>query len=159
MTWSAKLARWLSVADAGRGVDFHKSAFGAVEPECLEGAVGVLQVARLGIGQAEFCQDENGSVFIEREVRRQLASEPTPPEQVHPIPPTAGFLDRSALQGVLAHVEMLGLDPGRGPAGHTKTAGHPTPALPGLKCAAAQQPRTLVGRLYRLGADAATADA
>lgn len=24
-------------------------------------------------------QDENGSVFIEREVRRQLASEPTPP--------------------------------------------------------------------------------
>jgi len=49
-------------------------------------------------------QDENGSVFIEREVRRQLASEATPPEQVHPIPPTAGFLDRSA-------VEMLGLDP------------------------------------------------
>jgi hypothetical protein len=73
-------------------------------------------------------QDENGSVFIEREVRRQLASEPTPPEQVHLIPPTAGFLDRSALYGVLAHGEMLGLDPGRGPAGHTKTAGHPTPA-------------------------------
>jgi hypothetical protein len=23
---------------------------------------------------------------------------------------------------------MLGLEPGRGPAGHTKTAGHPTPA-------------------------------
>jgi hypothetical protein len=41
-------------------------------------------------------QDENGSVFIEREVRRQLAAEATPPEQVHPIPPTAGFLDRSA---------------------------------------------------------------
>jgi hypothetical protein len=71
-------------------------------------------------------QDENGSVFIEREVRRQLASEPTPPEQVHPIPPTAGFLDRSVLYGVLAHVEMLGLGPGRGPASHTKTAGHPT---------------------------------
>jgi hypothetical protein len=47
-------------------------------------------------------------------------------EQVHPIPPTAGFLDRSVLYGVLAHVEMLGLGPGRGPAGHTKTAGHPT---------------------------------
>ena len=31
--------------------------------------------------------------------------------------------------------------------------------LPGLKCAAAQQPRTLVGRHYRSGADAATADA
>lgn len=108
MTWSAKLAPWPSVADAGRAVDFYKSAFGAVEPERLEGDVGVLQVARLGIGEADFWvqfdpggsrtrQDENGSVFIEREVRRQLASEPTPPEQVHPIPPTAGFLDRSAL--------------------------------------------------------------
>ena len=108
MTWSAKLAPWLSVADAGRAVDFYKSAFGAVEPERLEGDVGVLQVTRLGIGEADFWVqfdpggsrtrlDENISVFIEREVRRQLASEPTPPEQVHPIPPTAGFLDRSAL--------------------------------------------------------------
>ena len=42
MTWSAKLARWLSVADAGRAVDFYQSAFGAVEPERLEGDVGVL---------------------------------------------------------------------------------------------------------------------
>ena len=40
MTWSAKLAPWLSVADAGRVVDFYKSAFGAVEPERLEGDVG-----------------------------------------------------------------------------------------------------------------------
>ena len=54
MTWSAKLAPWLSVADAGRAVDFKKSAFGAVEPERLEGDVGVLQVARLGIGEADF---------------------------------------------------------------------------------------------------------
>ena len=52
MTWSAKLAPWPSVADAGRAVDFYKSAFGAVEPERLEGDVGVLQVARLGIGEA-----------------------------------------------------------------------------------------------------------
>ena len=36
MTWSAKLAPWPSVADAGRAVDFYKSAFGAVEPERLE---------------------------------------------------------------------------------------------------------------------------
>ena len=43
MTLSAKLAPWLSVADAGRAVDFYKSAFGAVEPERLEGDVGVLQ--------------------------------------------------------------------------------------------------------------------
>ena len=46
MTRSA--APWLSVADAGRAVDFDKSAFGAVELERLEGHVGVLQVARLG---------------------------------------------------------------------------------------------------------------
>lgn len=51
MTWSAKLAPWLSVADAGRAVDFYKSA---VEPERLEGDVGLLQVARLGIGEADF---------------------------------------------------------------------------------------------------------
>lgn len=54
MTWSAKLAPWLSVADAGRAVDFYKSAFGAVEPERLEGDVGLLQVARLWIGEADF---------------------------------------------------------------------------------------------------------
>jgi hypothetical protein len=50
MTWSAKLAPWLSVADAGRAVDFYKSAF---EPERLEGDVGLRQVARLGIGEAD----------------------------------------------------------------------------------------------------------
>ena len=37
MTWSAKLAPWPSVANAGRAVDFYKSAFGAVEPKRLEG--------------------------------------------------------------------------------------------------------------------------
>ena len=54
MTWSAKLAPWLSAADAGRAVVFYKSAFGAVEPERREGDVGVLQVARLGIGEVDF---------------------------------------------------------------------------------------------------------
>ena len=34
MTWSAKLAPWPSVANAGRAVDFYKSA---VEPKRLEG--------------------------------------------------------------------------------------------------------------------------
>ncbi len=38
MTWSAKLAPWLSVADAGRAGDFYQSAFGAVEPKRLEGS-------------------------------------------------------------------------------------------------------------------------
>jgi len=54
MTWSAKLAPWLSVADTDRAVDFYKSAFRAVELECLEDSAGVLQVARLGIGEADF---------------------------------------------------------------------------------------------------------
>jgi hypothetical protein len=35
-------------------VDFSKSAFGAVEPKRLEGDVGVLQVARLRIGESDF---------------------------------------------------------------------------------------------------------
>jgi PhnB protein len=56
MTWSAKLAPWLSVADAGRAVDFYKSAFGAVEQERLEGDVGVLQVARLGTRSPAVCR-------------------------------------------------------------------------------------------------------
>ena len=42
------------MANAGRAVDFHKSAFGAVKPERLGGDVGALQVARLGIGEADF---------------------------------------------------------------------------------------------------------
>jgi hypothetical protein len=54
MTWSAKLAPWLAVADAGRAGDFYQSAFGAVEPKRLEGDVGVLQVARLRIGESNF---------------------------------------------------------------------------------------------------------
>ena len=40
MTWSAKLAPWLSVADAGRAGDFYQSAFGAVEPKRLEATSG-----------------------------------------------------------------------------------------------------------------------
>ena len=42
------------MADAGRAVDFYESAFGAVGPERLVGDVRVLQVAGLGIGEADF---------------------------------------------------------------------------------------------------------
>ena len=52
MTWSAELAPWLSVADAGRAGDFSKSVFGAVEPERLEGDVGFSR-SRAGIGEAD----------------------------------------------------------------------------------------------------------
>jgi uncharacterized glyoxalase superfamily protein PhnB len=51
MTWSAKLAPWRSVADAGRAVDFYRSAFGAVEPKRLEGATSGFSRSR-GWGSA-----------------------------------------------------------------------------------------------------------
>jgi hypothetical protein len=159
MTWSAKLAPWLSAADAGRAVDFYKSAFGAVEPERREGDVGVLQVARLGIGEVDFWVqvDPGGNPHAlggSPLVRMVLAvDDPTPVGFRNPDvtlrPRSPHERDRRdnpasdrrrggcghARRGFFAarawlpnHVEMLGLDPGRGPAGHTKTAGHPTPA-------------------------------
>ncbi len=54
MTWSAKLAPWLSVADAGRAVDFYQSAFGAVEPKRLEATSGFSRSRGRGIGEADF---------------------------------------------------------------------------------------------------------
>src|SRR6266498_4560127 len=54
MTWSAKLAPWPSVADAGRAVDFYKSRLRRRRAGAPRGDVGVLQVARLGIGEADF---------------------------------------------------------------------------------------------------------
>jgi PhnB protein len=50
----AKLAPWLSVADAGRAVQFYRAAFGAAELERLEDDAGNLQVAQLRIGGADF---------------------------------------------------------------------------------------------------------
>ena len=49
----ARIAPWLSVGDAGRAVEFYRTAFGAVELERLEDDAGLLQVARLGIGGAD----------------------------------------------------------------------------------------------------------
>jgi PhnB protein len=49
----ARIAPWLSVGDAGRAVEFYRTAFRAVELERLEDDAGVLQVARLGIGGAD----------------------------------------------------------------------------------------------------------
>ena len=54
MTWSAKLAPWLSVADAGRAGDFYQSAFGAVEPKRLEATSGFSRSRGRGIGEADF---------------------------------------------------------------------------------------------------------
>src|SRR5437588_9290510 len=56
----AKIAPWLSVADATKAVEYYKAAFGAVELERLEDEAGSVVVAQLSIGGADFWvqQDE-----------------------------------------------------------------------------------------------------
>ena len=64
VTWAqsttAKIAPWLSVADATRAVEYYKAAFGALELECLADESGSVVVAQLSIGGADFWvqQDE-----------------------------------------------------------------------------------------------------
>jgi len=60
---AARIAPWLSVADATRAVGFYAAAFGAVEVERLEDAPGRVAVAELSIGDATFWvqQDEASS--------------------------------------------------------------------------------------------------
>ena len=57
---TAKIAPWLSVADATRAVEYYKAAFDAVELERLEDEAGNVVVAQLSIGGADFWvqQDE-----------------------------------------------------------------------------------------------------
>ncbi|MDQ2906026.1 MAG: VOC family protein [Ktedonobacteraceae bacterium] len=51
---AARIAPWLSVADATQAVDYYKTAFGAVEVERLEDEPGSIVVAQLSIGGATF---------------------------------------------------------------------------------------------------------
>lgn len=51
---AARIAPWLSVADATQAVDYYKRAFGAVVVERLEEEPGSLVVAHLSIGEATF---------------------------------------------------------------------------------------------------------
>jgi PhnB protein len=57
---AAKIAPWLSVADATKAVEYYKAAFGAVEMERLEDEVGSLVVAQLSIGGADFWVQQDG---------------------------------------------------------------------------------------------------
>jgi PhnB protein len=50
---TAKIAPWLSVADAAKAVEYYKAAFGAVELERLEDEAGRVVVAQLTIGGAD----------------------------------------------------------------------------------------------------------
>ena len=57
---AAKIAPWLSVADATKAVEYYKAAFGAVELECLEDEAGSVVVAQLSIGGADFWVQQDG---------------------------------------------------------------------------------------------------
>src|ERR1700694_4182363 len=50
----AKIAPWLSVANATKAVDYYKTAFSAVEVERLEDEAGSVAVAQLSINGATF---------------------------------------------------------------------------------------------------------
>ena len=56
----AKIAPWLSVADATKAVEYYKAAFGAVELERLEDEAGSVVVAQLSIGGADFWVQQDG---------------------------------------------------------------------------------------------------
>ena len=57
---AAKIAPWLSVADATKAVEYYKAAFGAVELERLEDEAGSVVVAQLSIGGADFWVQRDG---------------------------------------------------------------------------------------------------
>ena len=54
------IAPWIAVADAQRAVDFYAAAFGAADRYRAEDGDGVLQVARLAIGEADFWVQTDG---------------------------------------------------------------------------------------------------
>src|SRR5207248_7678458 len=57
---TAKIAPWLSVADATKAVEYYKAAFGAVELERLEDESGSVVIAQLSIGGADFWVQQDG---------------------------------------------------------------------------------------------------
>ena len=57
---AAKIALWLSVADATKAVEYYKAAFGALELERLEDEAGSVVVAQLSIVGADFWVQQDG---------------------------------------------------------------------------------------------------
>ncbi|TMD49788.1 MAG: VOC family protein [Chloroflexi bacterium] len=57
---TARIAPWLSVADATRAVEYYRAAFGAIELERLEDEAGSVVVAQLSIGGADFWVQQDG---------------------------------------------------------------------------------------------------
>jgi PhnB protein len=57
---AAKIAPWLSVADATKAVEYYKAALGALELERLEDEAGSVVVAQLSIVGADFWVQQDG---------------------------------------------------------------------------------------------------
>ena len=59
-SFRTSIAPWLAVSDAQKAVDFYRPAFGAIEVYRLEGDDGILVIAQLSIGGAQFwVQDDS----------------------------------------------------------------------------------------------------
>jgi PhnB protein len=59
MAVMTNIAPWISVADGQRAIDYYKAAFGAVERYRAEDEAGSVQVAHLGVGEADFWVQED----------------------------------------------------------------------------------------------------
>ena len=59
MAVMTSIAPWISVADGQRAIDYYKAAFGAVERYRAEDEAGNVQVAHLGVGEADFWVQED----------------------------------------------------------------------------------------------------
>jgi PhnB protein len=59
MALMTSIAPWISVSDGQRAVDYYKAAFGAVERYRAEDEAGRVQVAHLGVDDADFWLQED----------------------------------------------------------------------------------------------------
>jgi PhnB protein len=59
MAVMTNIAPWISVPDGQRAIDYYKAAFGAVERYRAEDEAGSVQVAHLGVGEADFWVQED----------------------------------------------------------------------------------------------------
>src|SRR5450755_1147006 len=66
------IAPWLSVSRATEAVDYYKAAFGAVERYRLEDDEGLVVVAQLAIGGADFWLQEDVDSSLEFQDRRSV---------------------------------------------------------------------------------------
>jgi PhnB protein len=121
---AAKIAPWLSVADASRAVEYFAAAFGAVELERLEDETGNVEVAHLTIGEADF--------WVQRDVEADPRSlgDRSPVRKILTVEDPDAVFARAIRAGateVAAIVEDHGWRVGRlaDPSGHHWEVGKP----------------------------------